>query len=299
MNIAIIYNIIKVIILSIIEGITEFLPVSSTGHMILANEFVNLKPEAFSATFMVIIQLGAILAVIAIYFNKLNPFGRDKFDKNDIPTQITNMQGIKKYTNLAYCWFMKNKTANLWLKIIIAVIPSAILGLLFDDMIEEVLFSAIPTAAALIFYGVIIILLENKNKGKKNYRYTDVFNIDFKTAFIIGCFQVLAMWPGTSRSAATIIGAMLLGLNRTAAADFSFFLAIPTMLGASLLKIIKATGITFGQWILIGLGFVLSFVVAYIVIKKFLQYVQNHDFSIFGYYRIGLGLLVLAYFLIF
>ena len=291
-------DIIKVIILSIIEGITEFLPVSSTGHMILANEFVKLEPAEFSSSFMVIIQLGAILAVIAIYFNKLNPFSRDKFNKEDMPAHVNEMSGIKKLINQIYFWFKYNHTANLWLKIVVAVIPSAVLGLLFDDMIEAKLFSAIPVAFALIVYGIIIIILENRNKEKTDYKYVSLLQIDFKTALMIGFFQVLAMWPGTSRSAATIIGAMILGLNRSQAADFSFFLAIPTMLGATLLKIFKATGITAYQWGLIALGFVVSFIVAYIVIKKFLAYIQKNDFKIFGYYRIVLGILVLLYFLV-
>lgn len=291
-------DIIKVIILSIIEGITEFLPVSSTGHMILANEFVKLEPAEFSSSFMVIIQLGAILAVIAIYFNKLNPFSKDKFSKEDMPEHVQEMSILKKLINQIYFWFKHNHTANLWLKIVVAVIPSAILGLLFDDMIEELLFSAVPVAVALIVYGIIIILLENRNKNKTDYKYDSLLQIDFKTALMIGCFQVLAMWPGTSRSAATIIGAMILGLSRSQAADFSFFLAIPTMLGATLLKIFKATGITATQWGLIALGFVVSFIVAYIVIKKFLAYIQKNDFKIFGYYRIVLGILVLIYFLI-
>lgn len=295
-----IIDIIKVIILSIVEGITEFLPVSSTGHMILANEVVQLNPADFSANFMVIIQLGAILSVIVIYFNKLNPFGKDKFDKTkDLPGHVTKMTGFKKFINTIYFWFKNNKTANLWLKIAFAVIPSGVLGLMFDDLIEEKLFGPIPVAIALIFYGIIIILLERANKDKTSFAYTDVFSLSWKTAFLIGCFQVLAMWPGTSRSAATIIGGMLLGLNRKAAADFSFFLAIPTMVGATLLKIFKATGMTTWQWFLIGLGFVLSFIIAYIVIKKFLAYIQKNDFKVFGYYRIILGVVVLLYFLVF
>ncbi|MFM1539191.1 undecaprenyl-diphosphate phosphatase [Helcococcus bovis] len=291
-------EIIKVIILSIIEGITEFLPVSSTGHLILVNQFVGLNPENFSNAFTVIIQLGAILAVIAIYFDKLNPFGKKKLDNGAYPEKIEELSGGKKLINKAYYWFNHNKTVRLWKKIVIAAIPAAVIGLKLDDIIDELLFKPIPVALALIVFGIIIILLEDKNKGKTTFKYTDVFEVGYKTAFLIGCFQVLAMWPGTSRSAATIIGAMILGLNRKAAADFSFFLAIPTMLGATLLKLIKTTGLTAGQWGLIALGFVLSFVVAYIVIKKFLEYIQKHDFKIFGYYRIVLGAIVLVYFLL-
>ena len=294
-----ILDLIKVVILSIVEGITEFLPVSSTGHMILANEFVKLSPENFSYNFMIIVQLGAILSVIVIYFNKLNPFSKEKNPEGLIPSHVSQMTGFKKIVNNIYFWFKNNKTANLWLKIVFAVLPAAVLGVLFDDIIEEKLFGPMPVAAALIVYGIIIIVLEKSNEGKEDFKFTSVFDLDWKTAFLIGCFQVLAMWPGTSRSAATIIGAMILGLNRTAAADFSFFLAIPTMIGASLLKILKASGMTSWQWFLIGLGFVLSFVVAYVVIKKFLDYIKKHDFKVFGYYRIALGILVLLYFAIF
>lgn len=293
------WEIIKVIILSIVEGVTEFLPVSSTGHLILVNQFVDLKPEAFSNAFMVIIQLGAILAVVAIYFDKLNPFSKKKLNGGGYPTSIESLSGRKKLINKSYYWFTQNKTVTLWLKIIVAAIPAAVLGVLFDDKIDELLFKPIPVAIALVTYGIVIIFMESKNKGKLNYKVEDVFQVTYKMALIIGFFQVLAMWPGTSRSAATIIGAMILGLNRKAAADFSFFLAIPTMLGATLLKIVKTTGLTSSQWGLIALGFILSFFVAYVVIKKFLSYIQRNDFAIFGYYRVILGVIVFSYFLIF
>lgn len=293
------WEIIKVIILSIVEGVTEFLPVSSTGHLILVNQFVDLKPEAFSNAFMVIIQLGAILAVVAIYFDKLNPFSKKKLNGGGYPTSIESLSGRKKLINKSYYWFTQNKTVTLWLKIIVAAIPAAVLGVLFDDKIDELLFKPIPVAIALVTYGIVIIFMESKNKGKLNYKVEDVFQVTYKMALIIGFFQVLAMWPGTSRSAATIIGAMILGLNRKAAADFSFFLAIPTMLGATLLKIVKTTGLTSSQWGLIVLGFILSFFVAYVVIKKFLSYIQRNDFAIFGYYRVILGVIVFSYFLIF
>lgn len=292
-------EIIKVIILSIVEGVTEFLPVSSTGHLILVNQFVDLKPEAFSNAFMVIIQLGAILAVVAIYFDKLNPFSKKKLNGGGYPTSIESLSGRKKLINKSYYWFTQNKTVTLWLKIIVAAIPAAVLGVLFDDKIDELLFKPIPVVIALVTYGIVIIFMESKNKGKLNYKVEDVFQVTYKMALIIGFFQVLAMWPGTSRSAATIIGAMILGLNRKAAADFSFFLAIPTMLGATLLKIVKTTGLTSSQWGLIALGFILSFFVAYVVIKKFLSYIQRNDFAIFGYYRVILGVIVFSYFLIF
>ncbi|MGF0040262.1 undecaprenyl-diphosphate phosphatase [Peptoniphilaceae bacterium SGI.131] len=292
-------DILRVIILSIVEGITEFLPVSSTGHLILVNEFVKLSPESFSNMFMVIIQLGAICAVIAIYFDRLNPFGKKKLDGGAYPKKIEELGGFKKCVNKGYYFFSHNKTVSLWLKVIVAVLPAAILGFLFDDKIDALLFKPLPVAAALVVYGIIIIFVENKFKNKETFKFKDVFDIDYKTAFLIGCFQVLAMWPGTSRSAATIIGAMLLGLSRTQAADFSFFLAIPTMFGASLLKILKASGLSLVQWSLISLGFIVSFIVAYFVIKKFLAYVKKNDFKVFAYYRIVLGAIIVLYTLIF
>lgn len=288
---------IKVIILSIVEGITEFLPISSTGHMILVNKFVNLKPVEFSNSFFVIIQLGAILAVVSIYFDKLNPFSLKKLDKGDFPEKLKSMKK-KRFINKTYYFMKHNKTMDLWFKIIFAAIPSAVLGLLFDDKIDSVLFKPMPVAFALLIYGVIIILMENKNKNRKDFRVNNVFNITYKDAFIIGMFQVLALVPGTSRSAATIIGAMIVGLNRTSSADFSFFLAIPTMFGATLLKILKSPSLGFGQWFLIFVGFIFSFIVAYLVIKKFLDYIKGHDFKVFGYYRIALSLCIILYYLI-
>ncbi len=291
-----ILDIIKVIVLSIVEGVTEFLPVSSTGHLIIVNEFMQLKPEAFANAFMVIIQLGAILSVVAIYWHKLNPFPKEKLKHGDWPAKLKDKDTDHLFAKKTYYWFTNNKTVELWLKIIVAVLPAMVLGLLFDDKIEALLFNYKPVAIALIFYGIVIIALEEVNKNKTSYKYTDASQVSYKTAFFIGCFQVLAMWPGTSRSAATIIGAMILGLNRSAAAEFSFFLAIPTMVGASLLKIIKIQGLVLSQWILILLGFILSYIVAYIVVKKFLSYIQKHDFKVFGYYRIVLGIIVLITF---
>ena len=287
-----ILNIIKVIILSIVEGITEFLPVSSTGHLIIANEFVGLQPDKFANSFNVIIQLGAILSVVVIYFSKLNPFPKEKLRHGDWPAPLKDPQTENLLPKKIYYWFTHNRTVELWLKIIVAVLPAMVLGLMFDDKIDELLFKPVPVAIALIVYGIVIIILEEKNKTKIQFKYTDPAQVSYKTAFLIGCFQVLAMWPGTSRSAATIIGAMILGLNRYAAAEFSFFLAIPTMIGATLLKLIKMPALAFGQWMMILLGFILSFIVAYVVIKKFLSYIQKNDFKIFGYYRIILGLIV-------
>lgn len=291
-----IINVIKVLILSIVEGVTEFLPVSSTGHLIIANEFVGLQPEKFANSFNVIIQLGAILSVVVIYWNKLNPFPKEKLIHGDWPEKLKNPETKNLLPKKIYYWFTHNKTVELWLKIVVAVLPAMVLGLLFDDKIDELLFKPLPVALALLVYGIVIIVLEEKNKGKTDFKYTDPAEVSFKTAFLIGCFQVLAMWPGTSRSAATIIGAMILGLSRSAAAEFSFFLAIPTMVGATLLKLIKMETLATSQWILILIGFVLSFIVAYIVIKKFLSYVQKNDFKVFGYYRIILSIIVFILF---
>ncbi|MDD7363661.1 MAG: undecaprenyl-diphosphate phosphatase [Peptoniphilus sp.] len=269
-------DIINVIILGIVEGITEFLPVSSTGHLILAHEWFALHPQSFQNAFDVCIQLGAILAVVVLYFWKLWPFRR-------------NEEGEIK---------ADSRTLNLWLKVIIGVIPSAILGFLFDDFIDAHLFRPQVVATTLILYGVLIIVIERRNKKKGHYaRVRRVENIPYGMALLIGFAQCLAMVPGTSRSAATILGALLLGVGRGAAAEFSFFLAIPTMFGATLLKIVK-NGMVFSayQWLLIVLGGVVSFVVSIVVIKKFMNYIRKRDFQVFGYYRIILGLVVFSYF---
>ncbi|MFC4804447.1 undecaprenyl-diphosphate phosphatase [Filifactor villosus] len=268
------YEFIKVFILGIVEGITEFLPISSTGHLILVQQFISLEPERFANAFSVIIQLGAILSVVVLYFKKLNPFDRDLS-----PAQRQN-------------------TFILWSKVIIAVLPATVLGLLFDDLIDKYLFKPLPVAVTLIVWGLVIILIEKRSPS--SFKFNSIYEISYKTAFLIGLFQCLAMIPGTSRSAATIIGAMLLGTSRTTAAEFSFFLAIPTMLGATLLKVIKV-GLAFSgfQWALILFGSVVSFVVALLVIKKLMLYIQKHNFSLFGYYRIVLGTVVLLSSLLF
>ncbi len=266
-------DILRVLILSIVEGVTEFLPVSSTGHLILVNEFVSLEPQSFSNSFNVIIQLGAILSVVVLYFEKLNPFSRNKSEKQ------------------------KKMTVNLWLKVMAGVVPAMILGLLFDDFIDEYLFGPVTVTIALFTWGIIIIWIENKNK---KIAIESVYKITYKTAFFIGLMQCFAMIPGTSRSAATIIGAMLLGCSRGAAAEFSFFLAIPTMIGATFLKLVKmflgGTIFTAWQWCLLFLGCVFSFIVATLVIKLFLNYVKKNDFKVFGYYRIVLSSVLLIYF---
>lgn len=286
-----IIDLIKVLILSIVEGVTEFLPVSSTGHLILVNQFVKLEPEGFSNAFNVIIQLGAILSVVVLYFERLNPWTKSKIR---LPKNYDELNGQSKaYFILSH---PDKKTINLWLKVIVGVLPAMVLGLLFDDLIDQYLFNPMTVAAMLLVWGLIIIFVEKRNK---NIKYESLADVPYTTILMIGFFQCLAMVPGTSRSAATIIGAMVLGLSRPAAAEFSFFLAIPTMLGATLLKLVKNLGGFSGnQWFLILIGMVLSFIVAFVVIKKFLAYVKKHDFIPFGIYRIILAVVVFAYFLI-
>ncbi len=286
-----IIDLIKVLILSIVEGVTEFLPVSSTGHLILVNQFVKLEPEGFSNAFNVIIQLGAILSVVVLYFERLNPWTKSKIR---LPKNYEELnRQSKAYFILSH---PDKKTINLWLKVIVGVLPAMVLGLLFDDLIDQYLFNPMTVAAMLLVWGLIIIFVEKRNK---NIKYESLVDVPYTTILMIGFFQCLAMVPGTSRSAATIIGAMVLGLSRPAAAEFSFFLAIPTMLGATLLKLVKNLGGFSGnQWALILIGMVLSFIVAFVVIKKFLAYVKKHDFIPFGIYRIILAVVVFAYFLI-
>ncbi len=286
-----IIDFIKVLILSIVEGVTEFLPVSSTGHLILVNQFVKLEPESFSNAFNVIIQLGAILSVVVLYFERLNPWTKSKIR---LPRNYDDLNDRSKaYFILTH---PDKDTIKLWFKVIVGVLPAMVLGLLFDDLIDEYLFNPMTVAAMLFIWGLIIIFVEKRNK---NIKYEKISDVPYITIIMIGFFQCLAMIPGTSRSAATIMGAMILGLSRPAAAEFSFFLAIPTMLGATLLKLVKNFGGFSGyEWTLILIGMVLSFIVAFIVIKKFLSYVKKHDFIPFGIYRIILAVVVFAYFLI-
>ncbi len=264
-----IFSIIKVLILSLVEGLTEFIPISSTGHMIIVERFINLSSnKEFVESFQIIIQLGAILSVVVYFWNKIWPFGRNKTKEETM------------------------NTINMWIKIVVAFLPAAILGFLFDDVVEEHFFNPTTVSIALILYGIILILLENKKNI--SHKINNISELSYKTTIGVGLFQCLAMIPGTSRSAATIIGGVLLGLSRVLATEFSFFLAIPTMLGATTLKIIKSgTNMSGSEWFLILLGFVLSFVFAYMVIKVFLDYIKKHDFKIFGYYRIILGIIVL------
>lgn len=290
-----IIDFIKVLILSIVEGVTEFLPVSSTGHLILVNQFVKLEPEGFSNAFNIIIQLGAILSVVVIYFKRLNPWDREKTERY-FPRNYDKLNGQSRfYFRLTH---PDKKTIELWKRVIVGILPAMVLGLLFDDFIDEHLFNPMVVATMLLVWGLIIIFVEKRNKKDKGFRHDNIAMVSYKTVLAIGLFQTLAMIPGTSRSAATIMGAMILGLSRSAAAEFSFFLAIPTMLGATFLKVIKNFGgFTAYQWLLILLGMVLSFLVAYFVIKKFMAYIRNNDFIPFGIYRIILAIIVFIYFL--
>lgn len=266
-------DIFKAIILGIIEGITEFLPISSTGHLYLADYFIKLnQPKSFINMFMVVIQLGAILSVILIYFNKLNPFAPSKSHQE------------------------KEATWQLWLKVIIAVLPSVIIGLPLNDWLDKNMTTWQVIAATLIIYGILFIILENYYK-KRTPSLTKLNKLSYRMAFFIGCFQVLSLIPGTSRSGATIMGAMLLGTSRFVSTEFSFFLAIPTMLGASVLKLGKyfMSGNAFvgNQLAVLLVGMIVSFLVAYISIKFLLRYVRSHDFKAFGWYRIIIGILVI------
>lgn len=271
-------ELLKAVLFGIVEGVTEWLPISSTGHLILLNEFITLNvSDAFRSMFDVVIQLGAILAVIVLFFHKLNPFSPRK------------TEGEKKQT-----W-------QLWFKVIAAIIPSGIVGVLFDDWMEAHFHNATVVSIALIVYGVAFILVERRNARRVGGKTVeDVYTIDYKTALLIGCFQCLSLIPGTSRSGSTILGAILIGVGRSAGAEFSFFMAIPTMLGASAIKGLKfvlsgvsATGTEIGVLIV---GCVVSFVVSLLVIRGLMEYVRKNSFSAFGVYRIILGVVVLVYF---
>ena len=270
-------ELLKAVLFGIVEGITEWLPVSSTGHLILLNEFITLNmSEEFQSMFDVVIQLGAILAVIVLFFHKLNPFAPSK------------TAGEKKDT-----W-------SLWFKVCVAILPSGIVGVLFDDWMDAHLHNGIVVSLALILYGIAFILVERRNQGKHLKQINDVHDITYKTAILIGLFQCLSLVPGTSRSGSTILGAILIGVGRSAGAEFSFFMAIPTMLGASAIKGLKfllsgvsATGTEIGVLIV---GCIVSFLVSLLVIRGLMEYVRKHSFSAFGVYRIILGIVVLAYF---
>ena len=270
-----IIELLKVILLGIVEGITEWLPISSTGHMILINEFIKLNvSEAFMEMFLVVIQLGAILAVIVLYFNKLNPFSLKKSKEE------------------------KKDTWDLLLKILVACVPAGIIGILFDDKIDALFYNYQTVAITLILYGILFIIFENRNKNKK-VKFDTTKKLTYKIALIIGVAQILALIPGTSRSGATILAGLLVGASRETSAEFTFFLAIPVMLGASLLKLVKfGLAFTQGEIIILLIGMLVAFTVSIIAIKFLMRYIKKNDFKPFGWYRIILGIVVLLYFLI-
>ncbi|MDD6466842.1 MAG: undecaprenyl-diphosphate phosphatase [Erysipelotrichaceae bacterium] len=271
-------EIIKAILLGIIQGITEWLPISSTGHMILFNEIFPMELSTeFVNLFLVVIQFGSILAVLILYFHKLNPLSRKKSSQQ------------------------KKDTWMLWAKVLVAAVPAAIAGLLLDNLIDAYMHTPVVIATTLILYGILFIALENQHLKPKT---TSLSDLSFKTAFGIGAFQMLALIPGTSRSGSTILGAVFLGCSRFVAAEFSFFLAIPMMFGASALKLVKyflktAIGFTSLELIVLATGMIVAFVVSLLAIRFLMAYIKKHDFKVFGYYRIVLGVLIIAYFLFF
>ncbi|WP_349671276.1 undecaprenyl-diphosphate phosphatase [Lacrimispora sp.] len=268
-----IIEILKVIVLGIVEGFTEWLPISSTGHMILVDEIIHLnQPDSYKNMFLVVIQLGAILAVVVLYFDRLNPFSPRKKAAQ------------------------KKATFVLWSKIILACLPAAVIGILVDDILDKYLMNGYVVAATLIIYGVLFLVIENRNQYR-SFEVQKVGEISYQTALYIGLFQLLSLIPGTSRSGSTILGAMILGCSRAASAEFSFFLGIPVMFGASLLKIVKF-GFNFSgaQVFYLILGMVVAFAVSVYAIKFLMGYIRQHDFKFFGYYRIVLGAIVLLYF---
>ena len=272
-------ELLKAVLFGIVEGVTEWLPVSSTGHLILLNEFVRLNvSEEFSSMFDVVIQLGAILAVIVLFFHKLNPFAPSK-------SQVE-----------------KKQTWSLWFKVIAAIIPSGLVGVLLDDWMDAHLHNGIVVSIALIAYGIAFLLVERRNQGKRLKIIGDVHDIDYRTALLIGAFQCLSLVPGTSRSGSTILGAILIGVGRSAGAEFSFFMAIPTMLGASAIKglkfILSGVAVTGTEIGVLVVGSVVTFIVSMLVIQGLMEYVRKHSFSVFGVYRIVLGMVVLGYFLL-
>ena len=265
-------DLLKTVILGVVEGLTEWLPISSTGHMILVDEFIKLDvSKAFMDMFLVVIQLGAILAVVVLNFEKLNPFSSWKSRQE------------------------KRDTIELWKKVIVASIPAAVIGLALNKFMEEHLMTAPVVVTTLIFYGILFIIIENYNKRRKP-RITELERLDYKTALIIGFFQVLSLVPGTSRSGSTIIGGLLFGASRYVATEFTFFLAIPVMFGASFLKMVKfGIHYTGGEVLILVLGMVTAFIVSIVSIRFLLSYIKTNDFKAFGWYRIVLGLVVIAY----
>lgn len=285
-----VWEFIKSFILGVVEGITEWLPVSSTGHLILVDEFLQLKVsgdveknDAFISMFNVVIQLGAILAVVIIFWNKLFPFGKEN-----------NKHPLKKD---GFGSYVKMDIMQMWFKVIVACLPAAVIGVLFDETFEKLFYKPWVIAIALIVFGVAFIIVENWNKNRKS-KINTIDELTYKSALIIGAFQLIAaIFPGTSRSGATIVGALLIGVSRTVAAEFTFYLAVPVMFGASLLKLIKYDGGFDGAQLgILAVGMITAFVVSIFVIKFLMDYIKKHDFKVFGWYRIVLGILVLGYF---
>ena len=271
----------KAVLFGVVEGITEWLPISSTGHMILLDEFVKMQmSDAFMEMFNVVIQLGAILAVIVLYFPKLWPFARGEKGKG-------------------LCSFLKMDTIALWLRVVVAILPSALVGIPLDDWMDAHLHNAPVVAAMLVLYGAAFIFIERRQQKSRRARIQSAELIDMRTALLIGLFQVLSLVPGTSRSGATILGGILMGCSRAAASEFSFFMSIPTMAGASLLKILKfGLGFTAAEVVILLVGCVTAFVVSVVAIRTFIGYIKRHSFTAFGWYRIALGALVAVYFLL-
>lgn len=291
-----IFELLKVIFLGIVEGITEWLPISSTGHMILVDEFIKLNVSAeFKEFFFVVIQLGAILAVILLYWNKLWPFYIRPLTKRQ-RAMANKMPTVQRGAYLFVEQFCDKEKWILWFKIFVACLPTVIIALPFNDMIEEKFNNYVVVAIALIVYGILFIVIENYNK-RRRASCRNLQELSFKTALIIGVFQVLSVIPGTSRSGSTIIGGILAGTSRTVAAEFTFFLAIPVMFGASLLKLIKfGLAFTGTEIMILIVGCLVSFIVSILAIKFLVGYIKKHDFKVFGWYRIVLGVLVLGYF---
>lgn len=265
-------EILKTIVIGVVEGLTEWLPISSTGHMILVDEFIKLNvSKSFMDMFLVVIQLGAILAVVVLNFNRLNPFS--------------------PYKSVV----QRKETVQLWYKVIVACVPAAVIGLAFNDFMEEHLMTAPVVAGALIFYGILFIVVEHFNRYRTP-RYYKLEQLDYKTALIIGIFQVLSLVPGTSRSGSTILGGIIFGTSRVVAAEFTFFLAIPVMFGASLLKLVKfGFNFNLAELIILAIGMITAFIVSILSITFLLRYIKKNDFTAFGWYRIILGIIVLAY----
>lgn len=275
-----ILELLKAVLFGIVEGVTEWLPISSTGHMILLNEIMPFTgvSEGFYSMFEVVVQLGAILAVVLLYFTQIWPFGK---------SEKTGRFGLKM------------PIVTLWIKILIACVPAAVIGLLFDEVFEALFYNYVCVAIALIVFGVAFIIIENRRKGMSP-RIRSLAKLDYKTALLIGVFQVIAaVFPGTSRSGATIVGALLLGVSRKVAAEFTFFLAIPVMFGASLLKLLKfGLAFTSMELVILLVAMAVAFVVSIVVIKFLMDYIKKHDFKVFGWYRIVLGVVVLGYFVL-